>query len=147
MYIGTYMPKILTGEYLHAYAGYAPLVLRVATGFVFAMHGYQKFSGGLAGVTGFLASLGFPLPEVFAVILIAVELLGGIALIVGLGTRVAAKLTTIVALVALLTVHISKGFFISDGGYEFIMLLLAASVSLMLTGGGKWALDDFFRKQ
>ena len=141
------MPKILTGEYLHAYAGYAPLVLRVATGFVFAMHGYQKFSGGLAGVTGFLASLGFPLPEVFAVILIAVELLGGIALIVGLGTRVAAKLTTIVALVALLTVHISKGFFISDGGYEFIMLLLAASVSLMLTGGGKWALDDFFRKQ
>lgn len=141
------MPKLLTGEYLNAYAGYAPLVLRVATGLVFAMHGYQKFQGGLEGVTGFLTSLGFPLAGVFAVILIAVELLGGIALILGLATRVVAKLCAIVAFVAFLTVHVSNGFFISNGGYEFIIVLFAASVSLMLTGGGKWALDNYFNKQ
>lgn len=141
------MPKVLTGEYLSAYAGYAPLVLRVATGLVFAMHGYQKFSGGLAGVTGFLTSLGFPLPGVFAVVLIAVELVGGIALILGLGTRVVAKLCAIVAFVAFFTVHVSNGFFITNGGYEFILVLFAASVSLMLTGGGKWALDNTVRKQ
>ena len=141
------MPKVLTGEYLNAYAGYAPLVLRVATGLVFAMHGYQKYAGGLAGVTGFLTSLGFPLPGVFAVILIAVELIGGVALILGLGTRVAAKLCAIVAIVALFTVHVSNGFFISNGGYEFILVLFAASVSLMLTGGGKYALDNHLRKQ
>lgn len=132
---------------MSAYSGFAPLVLRVATGAVFAMHGYQKFSGGLEGVTGFLTSLGFPIPAVFAVILIAVELVGGIALILGVATRLAAKLSAIVAIVALFTVHASKGFFISDGGYEFIMLLFAASVSLMITGPGRWALDDLLRKQ
>ncbi len=141
------MPKLLTGEYLSAYSGYGPLVLRVATGLVFAMHGYQKFTGGLEGVTGFLTSLGFPIPGVFAVILIAVELVGGIALILGLCTRVVAKLCAIVALVAFFTVHMSNGFFISAGGYEFIIVLFAASVSLMLTGGGKLALDNYFSRQ
>lgn len=141
------MQKFLTGEYLQAHSTYAPLVLRVATGLVFAMHGYQKLSGGVEGVAGFLGSLGFPLPGIFAIILIAVELLGGIALILGIGTRLAAKLAAIVALVTLLTVHVSKGFFVSTGGYEFILLLLAASVSLMLTGPGKWALGDYFRRQ
>ncbi len=141
------MHRFLTGEYMSAYSGFAPLVLRVATGAVFAMHGYQKFSGGLEGVTGFLTSLGFPIPAVFAVILIAVELVGGIALILGLATRPVAKLAAIVAFVGFLTVHVSNGFFISANGYEFIMLLFAASVSLMITGPGKWALDDYFRKQ
>ncbi len=141
------MPKFLTGEFMRAYSGYAPLVLRVATGLVFAMHGYQKFMGGVEGVTGFLGSLSFPLPGVFAIILIAAELLGGIALIIGLGTRIAAKILAIVAFVAFLTVHASKGFFLTGGGYEYIMLIFAASVSLMITGGGKWAVDDYFRKQ
>lgn len=142
------MQRFITGEYLGAYSGFAPLVLRVATGAVFAVHGYQKLTQmGVEGVAGFLTSLGFPIPAVFAVILIAVELLGGIALILGVATRPAAKLLAIVAFVAFFTVHMTKGFFISDGGYEFIMLLFAASVSLMLTGPGKWALGEYFRKQ
>lgn len=141
------MPKVFTGEFMSAYSGYGPTVLRVVTGLVFAMHGYQKLSGGLDGVTGFLTSLGFPMASVFAVILIAVELLGGIALMLGFMTRIAAKLTAIDALVALFTVHISKGFFISTGGYEFIIVLLAASLALMLMGSGKWALDDMMKRR
>src|SRR3989344_5352160 len=109
------MFKYFSDEFMSAYSGYAPLVLRLATGLVFAMHGYQKFTGGLEGVTGFLGSLGLPVPAVFAVILIAVELLGGIALILGAATRIAAKLTAIVAFVAFLTVHMTKGFFMSTG--------------------------------
>jgi putative oxidoreductase len=142
------MPHLLTGEYLSAYAGYAPFFLRVATGLVFAMHGYQKLTQmGIDGVSGFLSSLGFPLPMAFAFILIAVELVGGIALILGAFTRITAKLCAIVALVALVTVHLSKGFFISNGGYEFILLIFAASLSLMLTGAGAWAVDNVLRKQ
>lgn len=119
---------------------YAPLILRVVTGLVFAMHGYQKLTVmGIPGVTGFLTMLHFPMPEVFAVLLIAGELVGGILLILGLWTHWAAKVTAFIALVALLTVHISKGFFLP--GYEFILMLLAASISVMITGAGKWSLD------
>lgn len=124
----------------------APLILRVVTGAIFAMHGYQKFTGGVAKTAGFLDSLGFPAATAFAGILIAAELLGGIALMLGLFTRPVAKILAIVAIVALFTVHASKGFFISQGGYEFILLILAASISIMITGPGKWALDNKMRK-
>jgi len=128
-------------------AGYGELgilFLRVATGLVFFMHGYQKLGMGVEGVTGFLASLGFPFAGLFAVILIAVELLAGAALILGVLTRVAAELAGIVAVVALLTVHVTKGFFVSEGGFEFILLILAACVSLIITGAGKYSIDSHF---
>lgn len=129
------------------WGSYAPLVLRVVTGAVFAMHGYQKLTVmGLEGTAGFLASLGFPMATVFAVILIAAELLGGIALIAGFFTHWVSKLLAIVAIVALLTVHITKGFFISGGGFEFILLILASSISLMITGAGAFSVDGMMHK-
>lgn len=121
-------------------SGIAPLVLRVVTGLIFAMHGWQKLAGGVDGVAGFLGGMGFPLPMVMAVLLIAAELGGGILLILGVWTHWVAKILAFVALVALLSVHATKGFFISGGGYEFILLIFAASVSLAITGPGKWAL-------
>ncbi|OGG71238.1 hypothetical protein A3F27_00025 [Candidatus Kaiserbacteria bacterium RIFCSPHIGHO2_12_FULL_53_13] len=119
----------------------APLLLRLAAGAIFLVHGWQKLTMGVAGVAGFLGQLGFPAPEFFAVILIAVEVAGGAALILGVLTRFAAALSSIVALVALLTVHLSKGFFVNEGGYEFIALILAASLALLITGAGKYSLD------
>jgi putative oxidoreductase len=143
----THMKALLYCDCSGKWGAYAPLVLRVATGLVFAMHGYQKLTQmGVDGVAGFLGSLGFPLATFFAVILIAVELLGGVALILGLFTHWAAKLTAIVALVALLTVHASKGFFISEGGIEFILVLLAASISLMISGAGAFSLDGRMKR-
>lgn len=126
---------------MDAWRDFAPLVLRLATGVIFMMHGLQKLQGGLDGVTGMLAGMGFPLPALFAVLLIAAELGGGILLILGLLTRLAAKSLVIVSLIALFMVHFPNGFFMSTGGYEFILLLLAASVSLVLSGPGKWSLD------
>jgi putative oxidoreductase len=123
----------------------APLVLRVVVGVIFAMHGYQKLTMmGVPGVSGFLTMLGFPMPDVFAVLLIAAELGGGILLILGLWTHWTAKILAFVALVALVTVHLSKGFFLP--GYEFILLILAASVSVMITGAGKYSLDHKMKK-
>lgn len=125
---------------------FAPFFLRVVTGLVFAMHGWQKLQMGVPAVSGFLGSLGFPAPELFAVLLIAAELGGGILLIVGAYTHWVAKVLAFVALIALLTVHVSKGFFVSEGGYEFILLLLAAAVSVMVSGAGRWSVDARMKK-
>jgi len=136
------MKNIILGSYMDAWRGYGPTVLRIVTGIIFALHGWQKVGFGLPQVAGMLEGMGFMLPFVFAVLLIAAELVGGIMLILGLFTRLAAKSLVIVSLVALFVVHLPNGFFMNTGGYEYILLLLAASVSLMLTGGGKWSLDS-----
>lgn len=140
------MQKLLTGSYPDALQGYAPLVLRVVVGLIFALHGYQKLEGGVAGVSGFLGGLGFPMPAVFAILLIAAELVGGIFLILGLFNYWTSRILGIVAIVALLTVHVTKGFFLSGGGYEYILLILAVTISLMITGPGKWSLDRMIWK-
>lgn len=134
------MMKLLNCTCAEKWHPFAPLFLRVAAGSVFAVHGWQKFVGGVPGVASFLGGLGFPAPEVFAVLLIAAELGGGILLILGAYTHWVAKVLAFVALVALVTVHLKNGF-AGPGGYEFILLLLAACVSLMITGAGKWSVD------
>lgn len=135
------MRTVIECSYMNRWREYAPLVLRLVTGLVFFMHGWQKLETGLPGITGFMASLGFPLPAVFAVLLIAAELVGGAFLILGVFTRLSAKVLAVVALVGLITVHLPNGFFANEGGYEFILLLLAACVSLAFSGAGRFSLD------
>ena len=96
--------------------GWGALPLRLVLGPVFAVHGAQKLFGfGLAGTADFLGSLGVPLPTVAAAGLIAVELLGGVALLLGAWTRIVAALLAVDMLVAILTVHLRGGFFVPDG--------------------------------
>jgi putative oxidoreductase len=118
------------------------LVLRVVLGLIFAVHGAQKvFVFGLDGTAGFMAKVGVPLPMVAALVVMAVELVGGLALILGLGTRVAAALIAIDMVVAMLLVSLKRSFM---GGYEFELMLLAAAASLALLGGGALSLDRVF---
>lgn len=129
------------------WGGYAALVLRVATGAIFAVHGYQKLTMmGVDGTAAFLDTLGFPIASVFAVVLIAVELLGGLALVAGAFVHWVSKLLAVVAVVALFLVHIGNGFYIQNGGYEFMLLILAATVSLMITGAGRFSVDEMLGK-
>lgn len=122
--------------------GWGLTVLRVVVGLVFLVHGAQKlFVFGFGGVTGLLSGLGVPAPGLFAVVVTLVELVGGIALILGLFTRLAALALAVDMLVATLTVHLPNGFFAQDGGYEFTLLLLAAGVALAVAGPGEAALD------
>jgi putative oxidoreductase len=122
--------------------GWGLTVLRIVVGLVFLVHGLQKLLVmGFGGVAGFLGSLGVPAPGLFAVVVTLVELLGGAALILGLFTRLAAILLAVDMLVAILTVHLANGFFASEGGYEFPLVLLAACVALAVTGAGEAALD------
>lgn len=141
------MRKVIECSYANVWSEWAPTVLRAVTGLIFFMHGLQKLETGLPGITGFVASLGFPLPAVFAVLLIVAEVGGGAFLILGLLTRWAAKSLIVVSLVALFWVHLENGFFAHTGGYEFILLLLAATVSIFLTGAGKLSLDSIVFKK
>ena len=119
---------------------YGLTVLRVVVGIVFLLHGYQKlFKFGFHGVAGMLGHLGIPLPAFFAVVVTLVEFVGGILLITGVATRIAAGLIAIDMIVAILAVHLKNGFF-NPNGFEFPLTLLAATICLAIAGGGAFSL-------
>lgn len=125
----------------------APLVLRLALGIVFFAHGWQKIDQmGAEGVTGFFDSLGIPFPAFFAILIIALELVGGAALILGILTHWIAKLFAIEMLVAFLLVHLENGVFVQNGGFELVLVLMAGAISLVITGAGKWSLGHMLFK-
>lgn len=122
--------------------GWGLTVLRVVAGIVFLAHGLQKlFMFGIGGFAGSLEQQGVPLAFLFALIVTLVEVVGGIALILGLFTRLVAILLAVDMLVATLLVHLPNGFFISNGGIEFTLTLLAVSVALALAGAGEASVD------
>ena len=121
--------------------GWGVTILRVVVGIVFFVHGGQKlFIYGFGGVAGFMAQLGIPAPMLSALVVTAVEFLGGLALALGLFTRWAAIPLAINMLVAILMVHLKAGFFLPNG-YEFALTLLGANIALALTGPGEAAID------
>jgi putative oxidoreductase len=120
--------------------------LRWIVGLVFLVHGSQKlFVFHIAGTAGFFGKIGIPLPEVSAVVVTLVEFLGGAALILGIGTRVAAVLLAINMLGAIYFVHGRNGFMLPTG-YEYALTLLVANVSLALSGAGMCALDNLISR-
>lgn len=126
--------------------GFAPLALRVPTGIVFMAHGAQKLFGsfggyGLEGTGQWMASIGLEPGYLMALAAGSAEFFGGLAILLGLLTRPAALVLAFTMLVAIFTVHIGNGLFMSNNGYEFALALLAISVSLLLSGGGALSLD------
>ena len=118
------------------YRDYALFVLRLFVGAVFVAHGSLKLFGGLSGFAGFLQQAGVPLPEIMAPVVAAVEFLGGVAIILGLGTRTASLLLTAVMVVAMVTVTLKAGF---SGGYDINLALIGGLLALVLAGPGKIA--------
>jgi putative oxidoreductase len=137
----------MTNPSLSHSAAWGIAVLRVIVGVVFLAHGAQKlFAFGLVGLAGFLAQQGFPLPTLAAAVLIATELVGGLALLLGLFTRWAALPLAFAMLVAMLKVHFKAGFFLPNG-FEYTLTLLAATVALALAGSGRLALDAVWARR
>ncbi|ASJ56594.1 DoxX family protein [Brevibacillus formosus] len=120
---------------------WSALILRVIAGLTFAIHGVAKFQMGLENVAGFFGTMG--LPAFIAYLVTFLEVVGGIALILGLGTRVFAGALSVVMLGAIFTAKLAAGFMGGEGGagYELDLALLAMLVALGISGSSKFALD------
>ncbi|CED57731.1 DoxX family protein [Aliivibrio wodanis] len=135
-------------QLLASNAGFNTLALRIPVGIIFMAHGAQKlfawFGGyGLAGTGQFFESIGLAPGVAMAFLAGSAEFFGGLFIILGLLTRPSAFVLAFTMLIAIVSVHLPNGLFMSNGGYEFGLALLAASVSLMLSGGGKVAVDSW----
>jgi len=118
------------------------LILRSVVGITFLMHGGQKFFFvGFSAVTPEMVRAGIPFPELAAVVVTFVELIGGVALLMGLATRYAALLIAIEMGVAIWRVHWSAGFF-APQGVELPLALGGAALALVFTGAGDFSMDD-----
>ncbi|HEX9109689.1 MAG TPA: DoxX family protein [Longimicrobiales bacterium] len=116
-------------------------LLRVVVGLTFVAHGALKvFMMGHAGTAGFFAHLGVPFPGTTSVLIMALECLGGLALVFGLFTRVLAFLLACDMAGAILFAKLRGGFFAPNGA-ELEILLLACALAFALGGGGPWSLD------
>jgi len=119
----------------------AALILRVSLGLLFLAHfGLKFFVFTPAGTAEFFSSIG--LPGALAYLVMALEALGGLALILGFQTRIAALVLIPVLLGAIFTVHLSAGFFFSNanGGWEFPAFWTIALVVQALLGDGLYAI-------
>ncbi len=116
-------------------------ILRVVTGVVFLAHGAQKlFVWGFDGVGAGFAQMGIPLAGIVGPAVALVELFGGMALVTGLLTRLAAIGLAVVMTGAIFIAHLAGGFFL-PAGFEFVFTLLGSAVTLALTGAGPWSID------
>lgn len=140
----------MLNKLIHTNPDAAPTILRLVLGVVFFVHGATKALGWWGGL-GFSATMrGFEhegIPAVLAFLAIAAEFLGGIGLILGLLSRVAAFGIACVMVVAIVTVHAVNGFFMNWGGQqkgegiEYHLLVLAMTAAIMIAGSGAWSVD------
>lgn len=144
--------KTLINKLIQTGTSYAPLALRIPVGIILMAHGAQKLFGwfggyGLEGTGQWMASIGLE-PGVFMAFLAGSgEFFGGLFLLIGLLTRPAALVTAFTMIVAIFTVHIDNGLFMANNGYEFGLALLAATVSLLISGAGNLSIDRLLSRQ
>jgi len=120
----------------------ARTILRVVTGFLFAAHGWQKFNEfTIPGTQAAFVQMGVPAANLVAPVIATLELVGGVALILGVLTRVFAVLLALDMLGALFLVHAPAGIFAAAGGYELVLILAAAALAVALVGAGRVSVD------
>ena len=145
-----------TSDIPGAMAHWGALLLRIALGWGFLMHGYAKLSRGPETFSVVLHTLGVPAPFLFAWLTTVVELIGGLALVVGAFVPIVSIPLAVVLLVALFKVHLPYGFFsvklaevsangtkFGTVGYEIIVMYLGGLAALALGGAGRLSIDHW----
>jgi putative oxidoreductase len=138
--------------FLDRYRDYGPLALRISLGLVMMGHGAQKLfgsfgGGGLSGTAGFFDQIGIVPGAFWAFVVAVVETFGGLLVFVGLLTRVSSVLIAITMFVAMVWVHLPNGFFLSDRGIEFTLVLFSMAAALAVMGGGSLSADAMMKKR
>ena len=144
--------KALINTLTNTTVGLDTLPLRVGAGVIFAAHGAQKLFGwfggyGLEGTAGWMASIGLEPGLPMAVLAGGAEFFGGLLLMIGLLVRPAALMLAITMVVAIVTVHLEHGLFLSNNGYEFGLALLVISAALAVRGAGSLSVDRLLQTQ
>ena len=137
------------------YEKWGALILRVVIGFGFMAHGWAKLSRGPAGFEKLLVQTGVPLAHIMAWLVPFVELLGGLALILGFFVTITAIPLIITMLVAMFTVQIHYGYssvktigltpqgpLFGPPGYEINLLYIAGLAALMFNDDGRYSLHN-----
>ncbi len=124
------------------------LLLRLTVGLTLAAHGSQKLFGwfggpGLNGTAQFFEMLGFRPGRRHALLAGLAETVGGLLLAVGVVIPLAAAAVIGVMVVAIFSMHIQKGFFVHNGGYEYNVVLAVSALTLSFTGPGSLSVDAF----
>lgn len=122
------------------------LIIRLVIGLLFAAHGAQKLFGwfgghGLAGTGGWMDSLGLKPGKTMALMAGLSELIGGLLLVIGFLTPLAALLIAGTMVMAIVKVHLPNGLWSTANGYEYNLVILAVVIGLALTGAGQYAFD------
>jgi putative oxidoreductase len=126
----------------------AETLMRIVVGFMFLMHVSMKFKLGASAVAAnIFAKNGFEPALLWAYVVMFMELFGGVCLVAGLFTRFVAAALAIEMLIALLFVHVPKGYFASTGGYEYVLLIGAVCFVLAIRGGGPYSVDGLLGKE
>jgi len=122
-------------------ASYGAMLLRLILGIVYIMHAYLALAVlGPSGMIAYQARAGVPFPEIATWYLILAHGLGGILLVLGIFTRWAALANVLAMLGAIVFVHLKKGFWAHEGGYEYVLVLLVATLVVAMIGGGALSL-------
>ncbi len=126
----------------------AATLVRVVVGIMFLMHVSVKFKIGAAAVAAnIMAKSGLEPALGFAYVAMALELIGGVCLIIGLFTRFFAAALAIEMLIALIFYHLPKGYAAGAGGYEYVLLIGVVCFTIAMRGGGPYSVDAKIGKE
>jgi putative oxidoreductase len=132
------------------YATMSPIagtLVRIVVGVMFVMHVMGKFHNGADAVAGYMGKNGLQPGLFFAYAAMTLESVGGVLLIIGLFTRFVAAALAIEMLIALLVVHLPKGYAASGGGYEYVLLIGIVLFTIAMRGGGPYSVDAKIGKE
>jgi putative oxidoreductase len=123
-------------------------LVRIVVGVIMIMHVWGKFKSGAGAVaTNVMAKNGLEPSLAFAYAAMFLESVGGVCLIIGLFTRFFAAALAIEMLIAMFAVHWARGFSVSQGGYEFVLLLGVVLFAIAIRGGGPYSVDNAIGKE
>jgi putative oxidoreductase len=139
-------------------AAWGATLLRLGLGVIYVMHGWYAVAVlGVQAAAGYITRMGYPpaLAPALAWYLVVVHLAGGVLILLGVGTRIAALLQVPIMASALFLHHLAQGFFMRGAvvdapagqrviaaGYEYVLLVLVATLALALIGPGRLSVDE-----